>query len=207
MYRKLSMRIGEAVESTPSNTGVFAASYDVLDGLLAAGLESEIQKQLFVEAPQSTSHKNDTLVDSFRKSASTGGGVLLGVQGGRNSEGLDLPGELLDTVIVVGVPYSRPTPRVRASIDYYESKFPGKGKEYGYTIPAVRKAAQAAGRAFRSIDDRGVVVFLDHRFAKPPCIDLLPSWIRKSCEVLPDGNGILSRAMSEFYRGTYPSKD
>jgi DNA excision repair protein ERCC-2 len=123
----------------------------------------------------------------------------LGVQGGRNSEGLDLPGELLDTVVVVGVPYARPTPRVKASIDYYENKFPNKGKEYGYTIPAVRKAAQAAGRAFRSVEDRGVVVFLDHRFAKPPCIGLLPSWIRKYSEVLPDDGGLLSREMNEFY--------
>jgi DNA excision repair protein ERCC-2 len=199
MYRKLSKRITEVVDSTPSNTGVFAASYDVLDGLINAGLASELRKPLFVEASQSTSCKNDTLIESFRKSASGGGGVLLGVQGGRNSEGLDLPGELLDTVVVVGVPYARPTLRVKASIAYYENKFPKKGKEYAYTIPAVRKAAQAAGRAFRSIDDRGVVVFLDHRFARPPCISLLPSWIRKSCEVLPDSDGVLSSVVNKFY--------
>jgi DNA excision repair protein ERCC-2 len=206
MYRKLSLRIAEAVDSTPSNTGVFSASYDVLNGLIEAGLKNDIHKPLFVEAPQSTSSKNDTLIELFRKSASCGGGVLLGVQGGRNSEGLDLPGDLLDTVVVVGVPYAKPTPRVRASIDYYENKFPKKGKEYGYNIPAVRKAAQAAGRAFRSIDDRGVVVFLDHRFARPPCIGLLPSWIRKSYEVLPDENGILSGEISEFYHIRYRSK-
>jgi DNA excision repair protein ERCC-2 len=206
MYRKLSLRVAEAVGSTPSNAGVFAASYDVLNGLIDAGLESDIRKPLFVEAPQSTSCKNDALIDLFRRSASVGGGVLLGVQGGRNSEGLDLPGELLDTVIVVGVPYARPTPRVRASIEYYENKFPRKGKEYGYTIPAVRKAAQAAGRAFRSIDDRGAVVFLDYRFARPPCIGLLPSWIRKSYDVLPDEDGILSGEISKFYRSRYPSK-
>ena len=206
MYRKLSTRIAEAVSSTPSNTGIFAASYDVLNGLLDAGLESEIRKPLFIEAPQSTSSKNDILIESFRKSASIGGGVLLGVQGGRNSEGLDLPGELLDTVVVVGVPYARPTPRVRASIDYYENKFPKRGKEYGYTIPAVRKAAQAAGRAFRSVEDKGVVAFLDYRFASSPCIGLLPSWIRKSSEILPDLEGVLSNEMNEFYQHEHPSK-
>jgi DNA excision repair protein ERCC-2 len=206
MYRKILTRIAEAVSSTPSNTGIFAASYDVLNGLLDAGLESEIGKPLFVEASQSTSCKNDNLIESFRESASIGGGVLLGVQGGRNSEGLDLPGELLDTIIVVGVPYARPTPRVMASIEYYENKFPKKGKEYGYTVPAVRKAAQAAGRAFRSIEDRGVVVFLDQRFAKPPCVGLLPAWIRKSSKFLPDDDGVLSVEISEFYHTKYPSK-
>jgi DNA excision repair protein ERCC-2 len=206
MYRKLSARIAEAVGSTPCNTGVFAASYDVLHGLIEADLESLIRKPLFVESSQSTSNKNDAMIELFRKSASCGGGVLLGVQGGRNSEGLDLPGDLLDTVVVVGVPYARPTPRVRASIDYYENKFPKKGKEYGYDIPAVRKAAQAAGRAFRSIDDRGIVVFLDHRFARPPCIRLLPLWIRKSYDVLPDDDGILSKEMCKFYGSKISSK-
>jgi DNA excision repair protein ERCC-2 len=206
MYKKILARIVEAVSSTPSNTGIFAASYDVLNGLLDAGLEREIRKPLFVEASQSTSCKNDTLIKSFRESASVGGGVLLGVQGGRNSEGLDLPGELLDTIIVVGVPYARPTPRVMASIEYYESKFPKKGKEYGYTVPAIRKAAQAAGRAFRSIEDRGVVVFLDQRFARPPCVGLLPAWIRKSSEFVPDDDGILSVKISGFYHQEYSSK-
>nr|MDO8134282.1 ATP-dependent DNA helicase [Candidatus Njordarchaeum guaymaensis] len=199
MYQKLSARIAEAVNSTPINTGVFVASYDVLGGLMEAGLKNLVQKPLFVEESESTSTRNDALIELFRRSASSGGGVLLGVQGGRNSEGLDLPGDLLSTVVVVGVPYARPTPRVTASIDYYESKFPKKGKEYGYNVPAVRKAAQAAGRAFRSVDDRGVVVFLDHRFARPPCTSLLPSWIRESYKLLPDEDGLISRELERFY--------
>ena len=186
MYERLTERAAEAVNSTPTNTGVFAASYEVLHGLISAGFESLLPKPLFVESSDSTSARNDELIQQFRKSATCGGGVLLGVQGGRNSEGLDLPGDLLDTVVVVGVPYAKPTARVKASIDYYETKFPKRGKEYGYNIPAVRKSAQAAGRAFRSIDDRGAVVFLDHRFALPPCVKLLPSWIRGCYKILPD---------------------
>jgi DNA excision repair protein ERCC-2 len=199
MYQKLSVRIAETVNSTPINTGVFAASYDVLDGLMESGLRDLVSKPLFVEESESTSARNDNLIELFRRGASDGGGVLLGVQGGRNSEGLDLPGDLLSTVVVVGVPYARPTPRVAASIDYYEGKFPKKGKEYGYDIPAVRKAAQAAGRAFRSTDDRGVAIFLDQRFARAPCNILLPSWIRESCKVLPDEDGLISRELDSFY--------
>jgi DNA excision repair protein ERCC-2 len=206
MYEKLSARTAEAVNSTPTNAGVFAASYDVLHGLIEAGLESLLHKPSFIETSDSSSTRNDELIEKFRNSATRGGGVLLGVQGGRNSEGLDLPGDLLDTVVVVGVPYAKPTSRVKASIDYYETKFPKKGKEYGYNIPAVRKAAQAAGRAFRSIDDRGAVVFLDHRFAKPPCVKLLPSWIRGCYKVLPDENGEISRELQAFYDPVGSSK-
>jgi DNA excision repair protein ERCC-2 len=199
MYQKLSIRIAEAANSTPINTGVFVASYDVLNGLMKTGIENLVRKPLFIEEHDSTSARNDDLIELFRRSASNGGGVLFGVLGGRNSEGLDLPGDLLSTVVVVGVPYARPTPRVKASIDYYENKFPKKGKEYGYSIPAMRKAAQAAGRAFRSVDDRGVVVFLDYRFARPQCSAFLPSWIRESYEVLPDEDGLISRELEHFY--------
>jgi DNA excision repair protein ERCC-2 len=206
MYEKLSERTAEAVNSTPTNAGVFAASYEVLHGLIGAGLENLLRKPLFIESSDSTSARNDELVKQFRNSATRGGGVLLGVQGGRNSEGLDLPGDLLDTVVVVGVPYAKPTARVKASIDYYEVKFPEKGKEYGYNIPAVRKAAQAAGRAFRSIDDRGAVVFLDQRFARPPCVKLLPAWIRGCFRILPDEKEEISHELKIFYGSFWSSK-
>jgi DNA excision repair protein ERCC-2 len=206
MYERLSERAAEAVNSTPVNVGVFAASYEVLHGLMEAGFERLLRKPLFVENSDFTSARNDQLIEQFRNSASCGGGVLLGVQGGRNSEGLDLPGDLLDTVVVVGVPYAKPTERVKSSIDYYENKFPSKGKEYGYTIPAVRKAAQAAGRAFRTVNDRGAVVFLDHRFARPPCVKLLPSWIRASYKILSDERGEISHELEMFYHSFGSSK-
>jgi hypothetical protein len=47
---------------------------------------------------------------------------------------------------------------------------------------------------------------LDQRFAKPPCIRLLPSWIRDCYKVLPDENGEISRELRMFYGSTRSSK-
>ena len=49
-------------------------------------------------------------------------------------------------------------------VDYYEKKF-SKGFDYGYIYPAINKCLQGAGRCIRSETDRGILVFLDERFA------------------------------------------
>ncbi len=52
----------------------------------------------------------------------------------------------MNGVVLVGIPYARPTPRVQAQIRYFEKKFPPeKGRYYGYYLPpAHRKLVQAA---------------------------------------------------------------
>ena len=90
------------------------------------------------------------MVQDFKACGGKGGAVFLGVQGGRTSEGVDFPGNQMNSVIVVGVPYAEPTPRVKAQIDYYDKRFPGFGREYGYILPAMKKASQAAGQTHKN---------------------------------------------------------
>ena len=49
MYQTMIEKINEVVVNTPTNTGVFAASYQVLNQLLAGGLENNLDKPLFHE--------------------------------------------------------------------------------------------------------------------------------------------------------------
>ena len=51
------------------------------------------------------------------------GAVLLAVAGGNFSEGIDLPGDLLKSVIVVGLPLSRPDLETTELINYYDQKY------------------------------------------------------------------------------------
>ena len=163
MYRTMIERINEVVENTPTNTGVFTASFEVLNSLISEGLENALQKPLFHERRGMTSKANEKMVSDFKACGNLNGAVFLGVQGGRTSEGVDFPGNQMNSVLVVGVPYAEPTPRVKAQIEYYEKCFPGFGREYGYILPAMKKASQAAGRPIRTLDDRGAIVFLDTR--------------------------------------------
>jgi DNA excision repair protein ERCC-2 len=131
-----------------------------------------------VERQKVRSTDQDKLLDKFKSMGLKGGAVLVGVMGGRFSEGEDYPGNEMNSVVIVGVPYPKPTEKVESQIEYYDMVFPGRGKEYGYVLPAMRKASQAAGRPFRNLDDRGVVVFMDYRYSTRYLANLLPEWIR-----------------------------
>ena len=110
MYQTMIERINEVVNSTPTNTGIFAASFQVLNALLSEGLEKQLLKPLYYEKSGMTSKDNEKLVQDFKACGDKGGAVFLGVQGGRTSEGVDFPGNQMNSVMVVGVPYAEPTP-------------------------------------------------------------------------------------------------
>jgi DNA excision repair protein ERCC-2 len=202
-YIKIIDKICEIVDVTPANIGIFTASYVVLNDLVRFGIEDKLSKKLFVENPDLTSKQNDKLIIQFKNCKNKGGAVLLGVMGGRNSEGEDFPGDEMNSVIIVGLPYAKPTPSVKASINFYDMNFPGKGREYGYTIPAMRKAAQAGGRAIRRMEDKGAIIFLDWRFKNNNCMGYLPIWIRENLELAPDTKDFLRSKIKKFFNNNY----
>jgi DNA excision repair protein ERCC-2 len=200
MYQTIIERIDEVVENTPANTGIFVASFDVLNALIYAGLDRALRKPLFRERRGMTSKANEQLVKEFKANSNKDGAVFLGVLGGRTSEGVDFPGNQMNAVIVVGVPYAEPTPRVKTQIEYYEKRFPKLGREYGYVLPAMKKASQAAGRPIRTLEDRGAIVFLDYRYATHYCRGFLPAWLTNGMKTLQEGNGELAREISCFFK-------
>jgi len=199
MYQTFIRRIQEVVSNTPVNTGIFTASYEVSRSLMAEGLQDALEKPLFFERRGMTSKANEKIVAEFKEHALTGGAVFLGVQGGRTSEGVDFPGNQMNSVVVIGVPYAEPTPRVKAQIAYYEKQFPTRGREYGYILPAMKKASQCAGRPVRTLEDRGAIVFLDSRFASGYCKSFLPSWVLRDLRVLPAKDGALGHEIQVFF--------
>ncbi len=200
MYQKIIDKISEVEQNTPANTGVFTTSFDVLSALLAEGLEEALDKPLFHEYRGMSSKTNEEIVAKFKACGKRDGAVFLGVQGGRTSEGVDFPGNQMNSVVIVGVPYAEPTPRVKAQITYYEECFPKLGREYGYILPAMKKASQAAGRPVRTLDDSGAIVFLDYRFSTKYCRRFLPLWISNEMKVLQPGDNILAKEIKNFFK-------
>jgi DNA excision repair protein ERCC-2 len=202
-YARMVARVVEVVSSTPGNSAVFCSSYEVMDGLIGGGLEKAVSKPLCIERQRAKSVEQDTLIREFKSLGAHGGAVLLGVMGGRFSEGEDYPGDELNSAVIVGVPYPKPTSKVDAQIKYYESVFPGRGRDYGYVLPAMRKASQSAGRPFRNLDDIGAVIFLDYRYSTRFLAAYLPSWIRERVLTVDEGEPI-AEAVAEFYRKACP---
>lgn len=113
------------------------------------------------------------LVEEFRAGRVR---VLAAVMGGRLAEGLDFPAEQLELVVVVGLPYPKPSFRLRALVQHFDARFQ-RGWDYAVEAPAQRRVVQAAGRLLRGPGDRGVVVVLDRRAHRllPWMPDLRPS--------------------------------
>jgi len=187
------------VNATPSNTGIFTSSYSVGKSLIDAGFEKRIRRKIFIEKPGMKGAENDRLIQAFREEGDRGGAVLLGVQGGRNSEGGDFPGTTMESVVVVGVPYAKPTPRMEALINYYDSRFNQKGRDYAYVLPAMTRAIQAAGRPVRRLDDRGVIVLLDQRFGTSYLSRFIPSWLADVTQIIPNDPEITSHEVESFF--------
>jgi DNA excision repair protein ERCC-2 len=201
MYTKIVGRLEEIARNTPANTGIFAASFEVLNALLGAGLERALDKPVFSEYRGMSSKDNEKIVAEFKSYSEDEGAVLLGVQGGRSSEGVDFPGNQMNSVAIVGIPYAEPTPKVKAQINFFEQRFPRMGREYGYVIPAMKKASQAAGRPIRTLEDVGAMIFLDHRFAASYSQSFLPLWIRENLKILPDKSGLIAQELNRFFKG------
>ncbi|MFX1392299.1 MAG: helicase C-terminal domain-containing protein [Promethearchaeota archaeon] len=202
MYKKMNSKINEVIYSTPGNIGIFCASYKILKGLYANGLDSIVKKnkkKLFVEEPGLTASENASLINDFKSMGSQKNNcaVLLGVCGGRNSEGEDYPGDFMNSVVIAGFPYHLPTPRVQAKIEYYDKVFDKQGWNLGYLYPAIQRANQAGGRPIRKISDKGAIIFMDSRFKEK--FQWISDWIRKELEIVPDKDNALIQNLYPFW--------
>jgi len=202
LFKKMNRKIGEVLYCTPANVGIFCASYKILNGLYENGLEDIVKnnkKKLFIEKPGLSASENALLVDDFKSMASgqNKGGVLLGVCGGRNSEGEDYPGDFMNSVIIAGFPYHLPTPRVNAKIDYYDKVFNKQGWNFGYLYPAIQRANQASGRPIRKLNDKGAIIFMDSRFKNK--YKWISKWVQNELEIVPDKENAITQQLYPFW--------
>ena len=109
--------------------------------------------------------------------------ALFGVMGGKLSEGIDYPSNVLTCVAAVGLPYATWDIYQKGLIGYYEQQFPEEGEVYAYLTPAILRLIQTAGRVHRSPSDKGCIVILDERVTNPGVKRQLPRYIQQ--EMIP----------------------
>jgi len=159
-------RLVEVLACLPVKTAVFFPSFDLLQRVLDAGLQSALPGNVFVEFSKMPTGDLWRSIEGWKRDPE--GTVLLGVAGGRLAEGIDYPDEELEAVVMVGIPYPKPTAK-RAALREFLDSTTGRGWEYTVEAPAARAIVQACGRMIRSENDRGLAIILDKRapaFAK-----------------------------------------
>lgn len=159
MFQTIHDRLRDIINAQDRNTALFFPSFNLMDKMLDMGLVQCTRGKVYANERNQDQRDLMTMVKAFKAGK---GELMCSVIGGRISEGMDFPGEELEVVALVGIPFPKPTARQRALVDYYDRKF-GLGWEYAITAPTTRKMLQAIGRIQRNPTDRGVAVILDHR--------------------------------------------
>lgn len=201
-FAKVARMMAETSSLSPGNTAVFLASHEILNELIDIGVESLLKTdfEVLTERRYMPSSEIDQLYRSFLKPSNTKK-ILLAVQGGRLGEGVDYIGNKIRTVLVVGVPYAKPSVPVSAQIGLYRKLFGEKGRFYAYIVPALWSSLQAAGRGIRSPKDSCAIILLDRRFSREPLLSTLPGWMCERLEKASLKDGSMRRRLTLFFCG------
>ncbi|MFN0225876.1 ATP-dependent DNA helicase [Paenibacillus sp. KR2-11] len=160
----------------PGNHLVFFPSYEymkLIGEVLAAGDEA-LAGRLRVQLPGMTEEDRECFLNAFAADSSAGV-VGLAVLGGIFSEGIDLRGDRLTSVVIVGVGLPQISLERSLIQEHFDRAGEGRrGFDYAYVIPGMNKVLQAGGRLIRTVEDRGSLVLIDDRFLQAPYKHLLP---------------------------------
>ena len=165
---KVADYIKEFVSHKVGNYFIYVPSYEYLE-MLVPHLYDDNFELLVQEKDMSEDEKELFLSCFVEKPTKTMLGVA--VLGGAFSEGIDLVGERVIGVAIVGVGI----PQIcfeRDLIRNYFEKTAKKGYEYAYVSPGINKVMQALGRVIRSETDRGVALLIDDRYLTDAYHDL-----------------------------------
>jgi DNA excision repair protein ERCC-2 len=178
LYELMAKRSGNYLVFFPSYaymSSVYEAFTDLVgehEGTLLPEEEPRSQLRVLVQQTKMSEEEREHFLAEFQAGTEK---TLVGfaVMGGIFSEGIDLVGDRLTGVAVVGVGLPQLGPE-RNLIKAYMDSTGKNGYEYAYVFPGMNKVQQAGGRLIRSETDRGVLLLIDDRYLQPLYQRLLP---------------------------------
>ncbi len=174
---QVAAAIDVATAAKVGNYLVFLPSFAYLRQIHACFMSLVQHKQaaaptVLVQTPHMSEAARHEFLSQFARFGQTTL-VAFAVLGGVFGEGIDLAGEQLSGVVIVGTGLPMFCPERELMRAYYQQTLDG-GFEYAYMYPGFNKVQQAAGRVIRSENDRGFVVLIDDRYARPEYLELMP---------------------------------
>jgi DNA excision repair protein ERCC-2 len=186
----------QAVRQKTGNYLVFVPSFAYLEMLrsLLRGRPEVASLDLMFQAAAMNEPSRRKFLHRFEQ---FGEKTLLAVAviGGIFAEGIDLAGERLAGVVVVGAGLPQICPEREIMRQYYAEAL-GSGYEYAYLYPGFNKVQQAAGRVIRSENDRGFVLLIDDRYETQVYSELFPAEWQPRQVGTPEELGVM---LQEFW--------
>lgn len=167
----LAARIGDWLAHTPGNCIVYFPSYRYMRDALALIPEDE-QRYRWQQEPELSEAARAELLALFEARYDVAAFCILG---GIFGEGIDLPGDRLRSVAVVGVGMPQVNRDTRQLQAYFDART-GSGFDYTFLYPGMQKVDQALGRVVRTLTDEGTALLIDTRYAEQRYRELLPAW-------------------------------
>lgn len=160
------------VQEKPVNTLIFLPSYPYMQDIHEAFARMNPEARTLIQGHGMSEEEREAFLNAFQADAED---PLIGfaVMGGIFSEGIDLKGERLSSVVVIGVGL----PQLSFENDIIKDYFDRTGKrgyDYAYVYPGMNKVLQAGGRLIRSEQDSGTLTLVDDRFLNRQYGMLLP---------------------------------
>ena len=162
-YHRIAEYIARTIWQRKGNYMVFFPSYLLMEEVIRV-YEQEFSVpwvRTIRQTAAMTEKEREDFLEEFQEQDLTLAAFC--VMGGIFSEGIDLIGERLIGVVIVGTGLPQVGTEREILKAYYDSH--GKnGFDYAYRYPGMNKVLQAAGRVIRTKADTGIILLLDDRF-------------------------------------------
>jgi DNA excision repair protein ERCC-2 len=169
---QVSQAICTLTNQKKGNYLIFFPSYEYMMMVLESFKSHCPDSEIMLQTPGMSESERDEFLNRY-KHPSHKSLVGFAVMGGIFGEGIDLVGERLSGVVVVGVGLPGISLEKELIKDYFTHTH-NAGFEYAYQYPGINRVFQAAGRVIRTENDRGVVLLVDQRYATHRYRSLLP---------------------------------
>jgi DNA excision repair protein ERCC-2 len=198
-FKNRNSSIDEIIEIIETSTSikkgnyiVFFPSYKYLEMVLDCMDTSNYE--MIIQTSDLDDKKRLEIINKFKEKSETS---KLGffVMGGAFSEGIDLIGDALSGVIIIGVGLPMICDENNILKDYFSEVYE-KGYEYAYMYPGFTKVIQAVGRVIRTENDRGFAILVDERFVYSQYRKLMPNhW--NNIKII-NSSYVLKKELEEF---------
>ncbi len=160
------------VTSKKGNYIIFFPSYAYMNMVKNKLTESIENVSFITQRREMFTSERKSMINLFKEDSETTQ-VFMFVMGGIFGESIDLIGEQLSGVLIVGVGLPALSPFNNVLRSHYDLTF-SNGFDFTYTYPGLNKVIQAVGRVIRTETDRGVAILFDDRFTTRKYLSLYP---------------------------------